>query len=242
MAGRYVFPGVLLAALFFACSPQQEKPTETKKAPPPVVVLKSKPRLLSETERVELGFSPEVITQVEAASGSQAVPFFEPVMMPSENLKGDVMITRERLAGFSVRTTKAEKIIAELSGPLRGQGYLVFRSELNYGSVPDVVTVIRGKSSYDILSIQKTEAPNYNLDTKAIVSWLKAQQKRCSFVVTGAGADWVEARFLKRPGDMDAFAHEVYAFAPDVVGQGTGTVKKLAEQMDRANGFYLWWD
>ncbi|MEK6699891.1 MAG: DUF4253 domain-containing protein [Nitrospirota bacterium] len=240
MAGRYVVLCVVLALLGLSCTP--EKRIDAPRKSSPVVVLTARPQELSQEQRTELGFPPHIIAQVEAAAAAHAEPFFETVLMPSQNLKGDVMIMRERLAGFSVRTRKAEKLFASLADTLRPQGYLIFRSEQNYGSVPDLVTVIRGASEYDILTMQKTEARNYKLTTTAIIRWLKAQRKRASFVITGAGQDWVEARFTKPPKDMYDFALRVYSFAPDVVHQGAGTVGKLAAQMKKANGFYLWWD
>ena len=238
-AGKYLVFGAAVVCFFLACT--AENAEEPRKASP-VVVFKSRPRPLSQEQRNELNFPPELVSRVETAAGAAAEPFFETVWTPSENLKGDIMLGKERLAGFSVHTTKAETVINDLSDTLRKQGYLVFRSEQNFGSVPDAVTVIKGKSQYDVLAMQKTEGTNYDLTTAAIVKWLKARQKKYPFVITGAGPDWMEARFLKPPKDMNAFAREVYAFAPDVVSQGAGTVSKLARQMKESNSFYLWWE
>ncbi len=238
-AGRYVLFGAAACIIFsFACT--REKP-EPPKAPP-IRLIKPKPQLLTQEQRAELGFPPELIARVEAAAGTEAEPFFETVMFPAENLKGRTGIERNKLVGFSVRTKQAEEIIAFLSPVLRQQGFLVFRSKQNYGSVPDVVTVVRGKNSYDILKIQKTEAPDFGFNTKAIIVWLKARQREAPFVITGADADRVEARFIRRPRNWTAFADKIYAFAPDVVDQGTGTIERLIELMKKSNGFYLWWD
>lgn len=195
---------------------------------------------MSAEQRKELGFPEELIREVEAASEAIAEPFFEDVMMRTANLRGDVMIAGNRLMGFSVRTQKADEVIINLSPSYRRKGYLLFRSEQNYGRVPDIVTVVKGSSSYDILKIQKTEAPNYHLDTKAIIKWLKEQQSLGSFVVTGAGADWVEARFISPPKNMKAFARKIVAFAPDVMSEGG--VDKLTRRMEKTKSFSLWWD
>jgi hypothetical protein len=105
-----------------------------------------------------------------------------------------------------------------------------------------VVTVVRGGNTYDILKVQRTEAPHYHLDTKAIIAWLKEQQKQGPFVITGAGADWVEASFVRPPKNMGAFARRVVSFAPDVLREGPHTVDKLADRMAETNGFHLLWD
>jgi hypothetical protein len=207
-----------------------------------MVILKPRPKLLAPEQRAELGFPPEIIAQVEQAAGASAEPFFEDVMLRSSNLKGDVMITAGRLSGFSVHVRNADEMISDLAGPLRSQGFLIFRSAQNVGSVPDIVTVVRGRSSYDILKIQQTEAPHYHLDTKAIIAWLKEQQKQSTFVITGAGADWIEASFVRPPKNMEAFARKVVSFAPDVLREGPHTVEKLADWMLETNGFRLLWD
>jgi len=152
------------------------------------------------------------------------------------------MIATARLSGFSVRSTKADQIIMDLSPSFRKKGFLVFRSQQNFGSVPDIVTVIRGNNSYDILLLQRTEAPRHQLDTKKIIKWLKEQQKLASFVITGAGSDWLEARFIKPPKNMKAFARKVAAFSPDVLAENKGTLERLVDTMEQKNGFSLWWD
>ena len=236
----FLLIGVLLASIV-SCS-QQEARTPPGKKTAPLVIMKPKPKVLNAEQRAELGFPSDIISQLEAAGGAPAEPFFEDVMIRSSNLKGDVMIAAARLSGFSVRTGKAEEIIAGLSPSFRSQGFLIFRSQQNYGSVPDVLTVIRGKNSYDILLVQRTEAPRQHLDTRAIIKWLKGQQTTGSFVITGAGADWLEARFIKPPRNMNAFARSVASIAPESLSENQGSIEKLADTMTRINGFSLWRD
>ena len=239
MLSRYLLSGIIFFILFGACS--AEKPVEPKK-PAPAVVLKPRHALLSGEQRKELGFPPDLIAKVELASGAEAEPFFVTVLMHTDNLKGEKGFESKKLAGFSVHTQMFDDVIKTLRAPLRAQGYLIFKSHRGYGHLPDIVTVVRGNNSYDILKVQSTEAPNYRLDTKAIIAWLKVQQKQGTFVIMGAGPDWLEARFIKPPRNMLAFARKVNAFAPDVVAQGSQTVEKLADRMKRMNGFYLIWD
>lgn len=236
---RYLLPGLALIFLFSGC--KAEKPVAQKK-PAPAVVIRPKHLLLRAEQRKELGFPAGLIAKVELAAGAEAEPFFMTVFMHSENLKGDKGFESERLAGFSVHTKRSDDVINALRASLRAQGYLIFKTHRGYGQLPDVLTVIKGNNSYDILKIQSTEGQNYHLDTRAIIAWLKEQQKLGSFVVIGAGPDWIEARFIKPPQNMFLFAKKVNAFAPDVMVYGPKTVEKLAERMTRMNGFYLVWD
>ena len=241
MAANYIVIIVLLLLSLVSCSNGEKQSLSGKKAAP-MVILKPKPKAMTVEQRAELGFPPDIIAQVETAGNAQAEPFFDEVMIRSSNLKGDVMIATARLSGFSIRSSKADQIIMDLSPSFRTKGFLIFRSQQNFGSVPDVVTVVRGNNSYDILLIQRTEAPRHHLDTKKIIKWLKEQQKLASFVITGAGSDWLEARFIKPPKNMKAFARKVAAFSPDVLAENKGTLEKLMDTMEQKNGFSLWWD
>jgi hypothetical protein len=238
--GRYLVPGLIFTSLISACS--AGRPVEHPRKPSPVVIVKTKRPVLTQEQRRELGFPADVITEVELAAGSKAEPFVVSVVVPSENLKGEKGLEKEKLAGFSVRTKKADDLITSFRAGLRVRGYLIFRSRNSYGDLPDIVTVVKGNSSYDILKIQGTEALNYQLDTKTIIAWLKDKQRLGTFMITGVGSDWLEARFIKPPQNMLSFARKVVAFAPDVMVHGPRSVEKLAEKMKRTNGFYLEWD
>ncbi len=242
MACKRTFALILAVLFASSCSQGERPPAPSVKTDQPPVIVKAKPKVLTEAQKAELAFPADIIAQVETAAGATAEPFFEDVMMRSANLKGDVMIVSAKLSGFSVHAKNAEDVIAGLYRPFRARGFLIFRSEQNYGNVADVVTVVRGESSYDVLRIQSTEAPHYRLDTAAIIRWLRAQQKQASFVITGAGADWVEATFIKQPRNMKAFAQNVVAFAPDVLQEGPASVEKVADRMAKTNGFRLVWD
>jgi len=241
MAGKHLIIIVLILLTAVSCSNEEKISVAGKKAAP-MVILKPKSKVMTAEQRTELGFPPDIIAEVETAGGAQAEPFFEEVMIRSSNLKGDVMIATARLSGFSVRSTNADQIIRDLSPSFRTKGFLIFRSQHNFSNVPDVVTVVRGNNSYDILLIQRTEAPRHHLDTKKIIKWLKEQQKLASFVITGAGSDWLEARFIKPPKNMKAFARKVAAFSPDVLADNKGSLERLVDTMERTDGFSLWWD
>jgi hypothetical protein len=231
--------GLLLLALA-GCS-KAEKPIEPKKTAP-TVILKPRHPVLTAEQRAELGFPEDLIAKLELSAGAEAEPFFATVFVHSENLKGDKGFEKGKLAGFSVRTKNSDELIRTYRAGLRVKGYLIFKSHKGYGSLPDLVTVLKGNNSYDLLKIQGTEGFSYRLDTPAIIAWLKHQQQSASFVIIGAGQDWVEARFVKQPANMLVFARQVLAFAPDVRESGTRTAEKLAARMKKTNGFYLVWD
>lgn len=239
MTCRYLLIFIVLGSIVFAC--KTEKPVEHRK-PEPVIIVKPKTPVLSPEQRRELAFPVDLLSQIELAAGAEAEPFLVTVVVPSENLKGEKGFETGKLAGFSVHTKRTEDLIASYRAPLRAKGYVIFRSHKGYGNLPDIVTIVKGRNSYDILKVQGTEAPNYQLTTQAIIAWLRERQKEASFVVTGAGPDWLEAQFIKPPKNMAAFAKKTIAFAPDIPEHGPRTLDKLAERMVRTNGFFLVWD
>jgi len=240
MPARYI---MLMIALSLSGACKAEKPVEQKKVEHATVVLKPKLPLLSTEQRQELNFPDDLISSVELAAGAEAEPFYRTVLMRSENLKGEKGFESRELAGFSVHVPKGDDLIDRFRSGLRVKGYLIFKSHRAvYKNLPDIVTVVKGGNSYDILKIQSTEAHNYHLDTKAIIAWLKDKQKLATFVVIGAGPDWLEARFVTPPKNPQSFARKVVAFAPDVLEHGPRTVEKLSERMKKTNGFYLVWD
>jgi hypothetical protein len=239
MQVRYI---ILVIALIVFSACKTEKPVEQKK-PEHTVVVKPKLPLLSKEQREDLDFPDDLISKVELAAGAEAEPFYVTVVMRSENLKGDKGFENRKLAGFSVHTKKGDELIDRFRAGLRVKGFLIFKSHRGvYKNLPDIVSVVKGNNSYDILKIQSTEAQNYHLDTKAIIAWLKDKQKLATFSIIGAGPDWIEAKFIKPPKNMQSFAKNVVAFAPDVLEHGPQSLEKLAERMKRTNGFVLVWD
>lgn len=66
--------------------------------------------------------------------------------------------------------------------------------------------------------------------------------KEYGIQIPHAETDFVEIRFITMPRNMKAFAKEVYMFCPDIVNQELETEEKLAAQIKKNRGLYLWWD
>ena len=142
----------------------------------------------------------------------------------------------------SIGEKKALKALFKLRETMGSAGYMVFIVERNFGYVPDRLALIKGTDQFEILRIQGTNGINYDIGSDEIITRLKEWNAIYPLDIIGAGPDFVEAAFVKAPEDMEAFAWKVYEFCPDVVDQGTGTVKALAAQMRRSGALYLWWD
>ena len=76
---------------------------------------------------------------------------------------------------------------------------------------------------------RQTSAPNFDLDTEAILQELQKWKALCSFRVVDAEGDRASIEFDTLPKDMDGFVKNLYQFCPDLVDQGTGCVAELLE-------------
>ncbi len=125
-----------------------------------------------------------------------------------------------------------------------GSGYQVFVSERHYGidGDLDVVSVLVAEEPFAMLRTMGTNGWNYDLGTDAIVARLELWDERYGLDIYGVGYDFVEARLESLPSDTAAFAEEVYAFCPDVVDQGLGSVEALRDDLETHRVVSLWWD
>jgi len=177
----------------------------------------------------KLGFSQEVLRRIAKAADAP--------LEPITNFDGELTGVQA-----AAPTGKVGELVASLGAELQPKGYLVFQSDQGVGDRPDRIGVVKGTDQYDILRAVATDGANYNVSNGDVIAKLKEWDARYQLHITGAGGDWVEARFGKPPSDMDAFAAEVNQFCPDVVSQGTGTVADLAADMRKTGKLYLWWD
>lgn len=142
---------------------------------------------------------------------------------------------------FNADERKVPKIF-DLRNQLREDGFLLFRSQMNFGYEPEQFSVIKSDDQYDILRYSGTDGANYDLLPEDIIAKLKEWEERYPFEITGANLDWLEAELIDKGQDLSELAQQVYEFCPDVVDQGTGSVEALEKEMEAGRTLYLWWD
>jgi len=86
--------------------------------------------------------------------------------------------------------------------------------------------------AFELIRKAETGAPNFDMDTQAIIARLQQWQALCKFRINRAEGDTIEINFDTLPADMDAFVKDLYDFCPDLVDQGTGCVAEMIEEMD----------
>lgn len=157
--------------------------------------------------------------------------------------------------GISVRSIsgkKARRIFHDLYKKLKKKGYLIFLTNRDLGyENPEIegsrevldIAIIKANDPYEIVKLIGTDGQNYNKITNdVLISNLKKWEKFTTFRIRVVDSDYIEAEILKLPSDIDKFAKKIFKLAPDTVHQGSGTLKKLSEEIKKEKFFWLWWD
>jgi len=83
---------------------------------------------------------------------------------------------------------------------------------------------------------------NPSPSSKEIVSWFRTLDRDQPFTITDIGRDHVGGRFLSALKDPRALARRFNDFCPDIVRQGTGSVRNLEIELRESQYLYCWWD
>jgi hypothetical protein len=176
------------------------------------------------------------VRALEQLVGATATPLF------GTDSLGDSVVTE----GFavSVPAARAAALIASAQPRFLEKGFYLFRAEQRFGigGRPDRIALFPRRDPYEILRLMGTNGSNYGIGPDSIVAWLRALERDQPFVLTGIDFDWVEGRFTYAIRDPAGLARRFYAFCPDIVDQGTGTVDALATELEQSQRLYCWWD
>ncbi len=145
---------------------------------------------------------------------------------------------------FHLPAADAEKLVRTLQPRFHERGFYLFRHEQHFAisGEPDEVGLLPTRDPYEVLILMGTNGWNYDIGPDSVVAWLRALEREQPFVLTGVGFDFVEGRFTEAMRGAEALAQRFYGFCPDIVDQGTGSVRALARHLRRSRELYCWWD
>ena len=88
-------------------------------------------------------------------------------------------------------------------------------------------------------------AVNYDLPGHELSAVLRSWEDRFGAFIVGVGFDTVTLAVTRPPADLDEalpIAAEIFAFCPDTVYQGVGSLGELAESLVQNPSWSFWWD
>ncbi|HSU16420.1 DUF4253 domain-containing protein [Longimicrobium sp.] len=143
-------------------------------------------------------------------------------------------------------TARVQALLAAAQPWFAANGFVLFHTQEFDGvhGEPDALAVYPSRDPFSLVLKLNTNGGNYGIGPKEIADWLRETDRDHPFTLTSAGFDYVEGRF-RRPLSADEameLAARVARFCPDVVSQGTGSVRALAEEMRQRRILYCWWD
>lgn len=174
------------------------------------------------------------VRALERLAGDSAVP------LVGTDTGGEARATPGVTVG--VAAAQSQAMVAALQPTFLAQGFYLFLSERGFGGQPDRLALFPRPDPYEILRLMGTNGWNYGIGPDSIAAWLKTLERDQPFMLTGIGFDWVEGRFQGDIRDVGALAQRFYAFCPDIVEQGTGSVDGLVRELRASRTLYCWWD
>ena len=178
----------------------------------------------------------EAVRQLETLAGAPSEPL--------RALREDGSVATTDGFAMPMRSTMVTSFLEQVRPAFLARGFYVFRAEQSFGigGEPDRIAILPTAEQLAVVTTIGTSAPNYDISNRDIVAWLRALQTEHPFTLTGASGDWLAGRFTVPPRDAMRLAQRIYAFCPDVVEQGVGSVGALAEEIARTRQLYCWWD
>ncbi len=144
---------------------------------------------------------------------------------------------------FNLPAGRGEPLVQQHQASLQEQGWFLFRFARDARRRQDIVGLLPTADKYTVIAYLETDGLNYNITTERIIDWLKQVEKKHPFVITEAGLDYVGGTFRNPIGAPRQLAEQMFAFCPDIVDQGIGSIAHLAEELAKPSpALYLWWD
>ncbi len=173
-------------------------------------------------------------------------PDYRAALAEIEKLTGRRAAPAERPGEYRLElgAEAASEFLDQHHERLREKGCYVFLYDQNFGigGKPDVLCILPTKDKYAVMAYTGVNGINYDIDNHLVIRWMKRLEAEHPYLLTGCGFDFLSGRFKDRLVDPEGMAERMYKFCPDIVDQGTGSVRELANELKRTNGLYFWWD
>lgn len=104
------------------------------------------------------------------------------------------------------------------------------------------VVIGPGSGHAGILRLARCGGGKSGPGTEAVVAKVEAWSRLAPLDLFHAETESLELLFQSIPPDVEALARDVFAFCPDTVNRGCGSLEILTKQLGETGRILLWWD
>jgi ankyrin repeat protein len=173
-------------------------------------------------------------------------PSYQEAVNALAEICGGIPIPDDRTLGWvsiHVSSKRRREIKTEdLQRQFLEKGCFVYEPDGYYGEGPEKLCILPTTDKYEVLALHQTNGCNCGIGPGYVVQWLQDLEETQPFVLTCIAHDTLSGRFLSPIEDPEALAELMYDFCPDIVDQGIGSVKLLAESLVEGDRLFFWWD
>ena len=177
----------------------------------------------------------DMLIAIEKLTGSKPVPFLaerdgaSPVSTPG--------------FAFAVANDTVAKALSDTASVLfRPKGFSLFAYQSDAGLGPSSVVAWPDTVPFAAIESIGTQGGFMGPEPAQVATWFRDLAKEQPFVISAIGRDFVQGRFLTDLRDASALAKRFNDFCPDIVRQGTRSVRALEIELRESGHLFCWWD
>ena len=144
---------------------------------------------------------------------------------------------------FDAAGARGQSLVDQHRVELMDGGWFIFRFAHDARQRKDVIGLLPTSEKYEVLAYLQTDGLSYDISTERLIAWLMRLESDHPFIMTEAGLDYVGGKFPGSIAKPALLARQMFAFCPDIVDRGVGTVANLERELAKPSPpLYLWWD
>ncbi len=122
-----------------------------------------------------------------------------------------------------------------------GGDCFVFR-DLQGSEGKDCIGVLPVRDSFEAILGMGTAGVNQGLMPPQVAQWMRDLSHEYPLTIQSLGSVQIAGCFDEPVKDPAPLAKRISDFCPDVIHQGSGSIKALAKEIERTQRFSFWWD
>ena len=167
------------------------------------------------------------------------------VGQPSHQLSGtrDDEPAPTRGVAISMRMDSAEAFVAAAQEAFYSSGFYLFRTGERYSGLDtDGLALYPSTDPYEIMRAMDTNGANHGYLVEDVIQWFRREEARYPVRFTAIVFHYAAGRLLGDFPDGADYARRFIRFCPDIMAEGSVTVRQLAKDFQKSREVFCWWD